>query len=215
MMRYLRNNIGIAGNHGFVPVGMPGFENGETQGYFYSPDSSLKLMEEAGYPQGVGMPVITLSTTSAYLDICKYIQQELGKLGMTMEIDVHQPASLRQMIANKRIPFFRGSWIADYADPENYLSLFYTPNHAPAGANYTCFSSPQFDALYEQARLETNDSSRLVLYRKMDNLVMEQAPVVILYYDQVLRFSSKKISQLGINSMNLLSLKRVKKEMEQ
>ncbi len=214
MMRYLRNNIGIAGNNGFVPVGMPGFENGETKGYFYSPDSVLSLLAQAGYPHAKGLPVITLATTSAYLDICKYIQQELGKLGVNLKIDVNQPASLRQMVAYARIPFFRGSWIADYADPENYLALFYSPNHSPAGANYTQFTSRQYDHLYEMARAETTDSVRLGLYRKMDQMIIDDSPVVVLYYDQVLRFVSNKISGLGINSMNLLSLKRVRKKPE-
>jgi len=212
MMRYLRNNIGVAGNNGFVPVGMPGFEKGETKGYYYSPDSTLKLLAEAGYPEGVGLPIITLSTTSAYLDICKYIQQELGKLGVEIEIDVHQPASLRQMVANNRISFFRGSWIADYADPENYLALFYSPNKSPAGANYTHFSSAEFDGLYEAARSEVNDSIRYIMNLQMDSIIISQAPVIILYYDQVLRFSSKKIHNFGINSMNLLSLKNVEKD---
>jgi peptide/nickel transport system substrate-binding protein len=211
MMRYLRNNIGIAGNHGFVPIGMPGFENGNTQGYYYSPDSVLNLLAEAGYPNAKGLPPITLATTSAYLDLCKYIQQELGKLGVKIEIDVHQPASLRQMVANARIPFFRGSWIADYADPENYLALFYSPNFSPGGANYTHFSSPIYDDLYERARAEVNDSIRLGMYRKMDQMVIDEAPVVILYYDQVLRFVSKDISGLGVNAMNQLSLKNVVK----
>ncbi len=211
MMRYLRNNIGVAGIHGFVPVGMPGFEKGETKGYTYSPDSALRLLAEAGYPQAKGLPVISLATTAAYVDICKYIQQEVGKLGIQMEIDVHQPAPLRQMIANNRIPFFRGSWIADYVDPENYLALFYTPNQSPAGANYTHFSSKSFDLLYEKAQAETNDSIRLKYYRQMDQMIMDESPVIILYYDQVLRFVSKDVSGLGINAMNLLSLKRVQK----
>jgi peptide/nickel transport system substrate-binding protein len=211
MMRYLRNNIGIAGNNGFVPIGMPGFEAGNTKGYFYSPDSVLNLLAEAGYPNAKGLPTITLATTSAYLDLCKYIQQELGKLGVKIEIDVHQPASLRQMVANARITFFRGSWIADYADPENYLALFYSPNFSPGGANYTHFSSPIYDDLYERARAEVNDSIRLGMYRKMDQMVIDEAPVVILYYDQVLRFVSKDISGLGVNAMNQLSLKNVVK----
>lgn len=211
MMRYLRNNIGVAGNNGFVPVGMPGFENGETKGYFFSPDSTLSLLKQAGFPNGKGLPVITLSTTSAYLDICKYIQQETSKLGITMEIDVHQPASLRQMVANARMPFFRGSWIADYADPENYLALFYSENHCPAGANYTHFTSTEIDDLYVQARSETNDSIRTEIYRYMDQKIIDEAPVIVLYYDEALRFASKKVEGLGINSMNLLSLKNVVK----
>jgi peptide/nickel transport system substrate-binding protein len=211
MMRYLRNNIGIAGNYGFVPVGMPGFEGGVTQGYDYNPEKALELLSEAGFPRGEGMPQITLSTTAAYLDICKYIQQQAQLVGIKMEVDVNQAAALRQMIANSKMPFFRGSWIADYADPENYLALFYTPNFCPAGANYTHYSNPLFDQMYEQARSETDLHKRLTLYRQMDQMVMDDAPVVVLYYDKVLRFVQNDIQGLGINSMNLLHLKNVTK----
>ncbi len=211
MMRYLRNNIGIAGNYGFVPVGMPGFEGGVTKGYDYNPKKALELLSEAGFPRGEGMPQITLSTTAAYLDICKYIQQQAQLVGIKMEVDVNQAAALRQMIANSKMPFFRGSWIADYADPENYLALFYTPNFCPSGANYTHYSNPEFDLMYEQARSETDLQKRLTLYRQMDQMVMDDAPVVVLYYDKVLRFVQNNIQGLGINSMNLLHLKTVTK----
>jgi len=212
MMRYLRNNIGVAGNYGFVPVGMPGFENGVTKGYNYNPVKARQLLSEAGFPDGKGLPTITLSTTAAYLDICKYIQQEAEQVGIKMEVDVNQAAALRQMIANSKLPFFRGSWIADYADPENYLALFYTPNFCPAGANYTHYSNPKFDQLYEQARGETDYHKRLTLYRQMDQMVMDDAPVIVLYYDKVLRFVQNNIDYLGINSMNLLFLKNVIKK---
>ena len=211
MMRYLRNNIGIAGNYGFVPVGMPGFEGGVTKGYNYNPDKARQLLAEAGFPNGEGIPKITLSTTAAYLDICKYIQQQAEQVGISMEVDVNQAAALRQMIANNKMPFFRGSWIADYADPENYLALFYTPNFCPAGANYTHYSNPKFDKMYEQARGETDYQKRLSLYRQMDQMVMDDAPVVVLYYDKVLRFVQNDIKNLGINSMNLLHLKNITK----
>ena len=209
MMRYLRNNIGIAGNNGFVPVGMPGFEGGVTKGYNYNPNKARQLLAEAGFPNGEEMPKITLSTTAAYLDICKYIQQQAEQVGISMEVDVNQAAALRQMIANSKMPFFRGSWIADYADPENYLALFYTPNFCPSGANYTHYSNPIFDQMYEQARGETDFQKRLTLYHQMDQMIMDDAPVVVLYYDKVLRFVQNDIENLGINSMNLLHLKNI------
>ena len=212
MMRYLRNNIGIPGENGFVATGMPGFGNDVTKGYTYQPEKAKKLLAEAGYPFGRGLPAITLSTTSAYVDIGKYMQQQLGELGIKINIDIHQPAALRQMIANSRIPFFRGSWIADYADAENYLALFYSKNFCPKGSNYTHYYNAEFDKLYEQARKTTDDSVRISLYRRMDRLITNDAPFVILYYDEVLRFTHKNIKGLGINSMNILNLKRTRKE---
>ena len=91
-----------------------------------------------------------------------------------------------------KLSFFRASWIADYPDAENYLSLFYSKNHSPNGPNYTHFKSPKFDALYNKSLSEKNDSIRFNLYNQMDQIIIENAPIVPLYYDNVLRFTQKK-----------------------
>jgi peptide/nickel transport system substrate-binding protein len=129
-----------------------------------------------------------------------------------LKIEVNPPATQREMISQSKLPFFRGSWIADYPDAENYLSLFYSKNFCPNGPNYTHYSNATFDKLYEKSQGETNDSLRFKIYQQMDNLLMEEAPVVVLYYDQVLRLVQNSIDGLGNNAMNLLSLKRVKKK---
>jgi peptide/nickel transport system substrate-binding protein len=211
MMRYLRNNIGIAGTSGFVPAGMPWFDQQQISGYNYDPAKALQLLSKAGYPAGKGLPPITLTTNASYLDLCKFIQSQLGEIGIPVKIDVTPPATLREMIAQSKVVFFRGSWIADYPDAENYLSLFYSPNFCPAGPNYTHFSSPAFDKLYRECLFESNDSLRGQKYMMMDQLMIDEAPVVVLYYDEVLRFSHKNIHNLGSNPLNLLHLKQVKK----
>jgi len=211
MMRYLRNNIGKAGTAGFVPAGIPWFNPELVKGYHYDPAKAIQLLGKAGFPGGKGLPPITLTTNASYLDLCKFIQSQLGEIGINLKIDVTPPATLREMIAQSKINFFRGSWIADYPDAENYLSLFYTPNFCPAGPNYTHYSSAVFDKIYNECIRETNDSIRGLKYMQMDRLLIEEAPVVVLYYDEVLRFSQKNITGLGSNPLNLLNLKQVKK----
>lgn len=212
MMKYLRNNIGSPATNGFIPKGLGGHDSLLTKGYNYNPDKARKLLAEAGFPNGKGLSEISLSTTASYLDLCKYIQNQLADLGIKLKIDVNPPATLRELIAKSKTSFFRGSWIADYPDAENYLSLFYSPNFCPVGPNYTHFKNKNFDLLYEKSQTEINDSIRFKLYKDLDQIIIEEAPVVVLYYDQVLRFTQKNIKNLGSNPMNLLSLKRVKKE---
>lgn len=211
MMRYLRNNIGTAATGGIVPLGMPGFSEAKVKGFDYNPDKAKALLREAGYPGGEGMSDISLITTSSYLDICKYIQSQLAEIGVKLKIDVNPPATLREMVSGSKVAFFRGSWIADYADAENYLSLFFSKNFCPKGPNYTHYSNPNFDALFEKAQKEINDSIRYTYYIEMDQMVMNDAAIMPLYYDQVLRFTQKNISGLGCNPLNLLDLKRVRK----
>ena len=205
MMRYLRNNIGTPGVHGFVPVGLPG---AGTAGYEYDPERAKTLLAEAGYPGGKGLPKLKLSTTANYLDLCKYIQQQLGLIGVDVQVDVNPPAALREQIAKGQTAWFRGSWVADYPDAENYLSLFYSANKAPAGPNYTRFSNKRFDKLYLEARACTDEEHRQNLYREMDSLVMANAPVMVLYYDQILHFTHKNVKGLRSNAMNTLDLRR-------
>jgi peptide/nickel transport system substrate-binding protein len=212
MMTYLRNNIGTAATSGFVPTGLPSFDSSAVKGYDYDPEKSRELLKQAGYENGKGLPEITMSTTTTYTDLCEYIKSQWENIGFKIKIDVNQAAVHRKMVAEQKLSFFRGSWIADYPDAENYLALFYSKNFAPNGPNFTHFSNPLFDELYEKASVEVNDSLRYRLYREMDQLVMNEAPVVVLYYDKVLRLTQNTIDGLGSNAMNLLVLKNVKKK---
>lgn len=209
MMKYMRNNIGLPGCNGFIPFGLPGFDTSASR-YEFNPERSRQLLSEAGHPGGKGLPELKLATTATYADLCKYIQQQLGMVGINVSIDVNPPAALREQIAQGKASWFRGSWIADYPDAENYLSLFYSPNFCPSGPNYTHFSNKKFDRLYEQAKRETDPDRRTALYREMDALVMDEAPVVVLYYDQILHFTHKNVTGLRSNAMNALDLRRVK-----
>jgi peptide/nickel transport system substrate-binding protein len=210
MIGFLRNNIGTPGLYGIIPKGMPAFDSTTTY-YNYDPVKARKLLNEAGYPGGRGLPTITLSTTSDYLDICKYIQYKVGEVGIDISIDISPPAALKEMKAQAKIPFFRASWIADYPDAENYLSLFYGKNFSPQGPNYTHFYQREFDDIFEKAMASTNDSLRFNYYHTMEKIIMEEAPIVVLYYDQVLRFVQNNIEGMNSDAMNLLTLKKVKK----
>ena len=117
---------------------------------------------------------------------------------------------LSEAVAKSQIDFFRKSWVADYPDEENFLSLFYSKNWTPKGFNYSHYSNTRFDLLYEQAQEELNDSIRYSYYQEMDNILMEDIPIIPIYYDQVVRLVQNNVSGLTSNPMNMLDLKRVK-----
>ncbi len=210
MVTYLRNGMGIPAVHGVIPKGLPGFDN--IEGYEYDPEKAKQLIEQYTTETGDNEPQIVIGTNSQYLDICEYIQRELEKLGIDVTIDVVPPSTLRQMKSSGELDIFRASWIADYPDAENYLSLFYSPNFTPDGPNYTHFKSEVFDSLYARS-LEISDiEQRKELYTKMDSIIVAEAPVVPLYYDKAIRFVNKKVHGLGVNPQNFLVLKNVYKD---
>ena len=209
MMTYLRNGIGIPANGGFIPKGLPGYN--ANIGYSYNPKKSKALISQFKKETVNNAPEITITTTSNYLNFCEYIQRELQKTGLIVNVDVIPPSTLKGAKANGKLDLFRASWVADYPDAQNYLSLYYSENFAPNGPNYTHFKSELFDTWYSQSFKETNTKAREMLYTKMDSLVMQEAPIVPLYYDEVVRFTQKNVSDLGINPINMLELKRVTK----
>jgi len=209
MITYLRNNMGIPATSGIIPSGMPSF-NGQ-KGYDFDAEKAKALVLDFGRETGIKKPKVMLSTNATYIDIAEFLQREWQKIGLEVEIDVNPPSTLRQAIATGKVSFFRASWIADYPDAENYLSLFYSKNFTPNGPNYTHFSNATFDALYEKAFLETDDVKRFILYQQMDKIIIDEAPIIPLFYDKVARFTRKNVEGLGINPLNLLSLKRVRK----
>ena len=209
MMLYLRNSIGTAAESGFVPAGLPSFDSAAVKGYRYDAAKARQLLAEAGFAGGKNLPPIKLLTIPVYADLASYIANELNIVGINVQVEAIQKSLLLEQTSKSQALFFRGSWIADYPDAENYLGVFYGKNPAPP--NYTRYKNPVYDDLYEQAIAEKNDSVRYKLYQQMDRLIIENAPVVPLWYDMAIHLVHTNILNFFPNSLNLLELREVKK----
>lgn len=210
MLKTMRNNVGKPARAGFTPIGLPSFSSEKVNGYNYNPDKARQLLKEAGFSNGEGLPTIELLTTKDYEDLCTFIVRQWEDLGIKVQIELEESATLRQKMSKGQASFFRASWIADYPDAESFLTVFYGKNPAPP--NYTQFKNATFDSLYEQALTENDDARRYELYQKMDAILIEEAPVVFLFYDETAWFVKKGITGLSKNAINLLSVKKLKIE---
>jgi oligopeptide transport system substrate-binding protein len=210
MMLYLRNSIGTVAESGFIPQGLPSFNAQLVKGFTYDPARAKALLKEAGFVDGKNLPEIKLLTIPIYANLASYVANELKQIGINIKVEAIQKSLLLEQTSKSQALFFRGSWIADYPDAENFLSVFYSKNPAPP--NYTRFKNEAFDKLYEQALAETNDSLRYNLYRNMDKIIVEHAPVVPLWYDMAIHLVHKNITDFVPNSLNMLELRRTKKD---
>jgi oligopeptide transport system substrate-binding protein len=208
MMMYLRNSIGTPAYSGFVPKGLPSFDSASVRGYSYQPAKARQLLTEAGYPDGKNLPPVRLLTIPVYSELASFIAKELEAIGITIRVEVVQKGLLLEQTASSKALFFRASWIADYPDAENYLSVFYSKNPAPP--NYTRYHNVIYDKLYEQALLLTSDSARNQLYRQMDRMIIDDAPVIPLWYDEVIHLVKPGLEGFSPNGLNLLELRRVR-----
>lgn len=207
MIRFLRNDVGDACDGGFIPKGLPGYEKLADSVYAYNPEAAKKALVRSSYD---GVSPIKISTTKDYLDLCIFVQSQWREIGVNVEIDVIPASILKNQKRHGELAFFRASWIADYADAENYLSCFYSPNHSPDGPNYTHFKSAQFDSLYKRSLKITSDSLKYEAYAQMDRLLMSEYPIVPLFYDESVWLASKRVQNLRLNPLKIPKFKWVK-----
>lgn len=207
LMMYMRNSIGYAATAGFCPGGLPSRNIEFVKGYSYNPAKARELLQQAGFTKDTDFPAIKILTINIYADIASFVAKQCEEVGIKMQVEIVQKSLLLDQTAKSEALFFRGSWIADYPDAENYMAMFYSKNPAPP--NYTRYKNAAFDQLYEKALEETVDSVRYSLYRQMDQMVINDAPVVSLFYDMVIHLVNKNTIGMKPNALNLLELRKV------
>ena len=208
IVRFFRNGLGTPGRFGFVPPQLN--PNGHlARDVEFDLSAAQEEFALSGYAKLKVKPTITLSTTADYLDMMVFLQEAWSRIGVSIKVDIQTGGMIRQLRNEGKLMLFRGSWIADYPDAENYLACFYQKFLSPNGPNYTHFTDAKFDALYEA--IESGGSrDRLNDIASANQRLSEQVPVIPLYYDKSIRLMHPWVHGLGNDVTNRLSLKRVK-----
>lgn len=214
MLRFFRNGLGRVGGAGFVP---PSLLNTEPKSIELDLDLAERYLKKSKWYQNPERySPLQLTTTTDYLDMAVYMQSAWKKLGIPVEINLQTGGMLRQLRQAGKLGMFRGSWIADYPDAENYLSCFYGEYAAPNGPNYTRFQSKTYDSLFQKLAFGVvnnpkQDSIRKVQMYSANAILKEEVPAMVLYYDKSLRLIQKNVVGLGNDPINRLDLRRVRK----
>lgn len=207
LVTYMRKNIGKGASRGFLPKGMPGFDQLTVARNEFDPEKSRELLRKAGY---AGEP-IKLIVANQYKQMCNYIQRKLKEVGLDVQVDAVSKSVHRKDMATFQANFFLKNWTADYPDATNFYQLFYSNNFAPEnGPNYTHFNNEKYDECFELLLEETNDSVKWSLCNQLEAILVEDAPIIPLFYDETVRFFSPRVSGIKANSMNQLDLSEVK-----
>jgi oligopeptide transport system substrate-binding protein len=208
LLSSLRNGVGQPATSGFTPKGLPSFDESKVKGYYYDPDLAKNLIKKSGVDLSK-MPPITIHTNAEYLDMATFVTNQWEQIGIKCKIELMDTGVLRDGMRNSRLELFRASWIADYPDAESYLTVFYSKNPSPP--NYTRYSNPSFDVLYEKAVRTTDEKVRFELYQLMEKIVLDDAPMIFLFYDESSIFINKNIKGYTNNGLNLLNINKLVK----
>jgi oligopeptide transport system substrate-binding protein len=168
---------------GILPPGMPGFSP-EVQSYDYDPARAKTLLAEAGHPGGKNLIPVTLSTSATRVKVreeSQIIQHYLAVLGIQVGLqEFNDWPTFREALEQGNVQLFRHSWYADYPDPDNFL---YPLFHSAGQRNYDRYHNPAVDRLLDDARRETDDLRRVKRYREAEQLILQDAPGMMLLHD--------------------------------
>jgi len=152
-------------------------------------ERAKQLLAEAGYPEGLDPATgrrlqLTLElgkTSSDFKESTELLIEFMARLGVVIKPSYNNKPTFFKKIERREAQMFRLSWFADYPDAENFLQLFYSPNSSP-GPNRVNYANPTFDKLYEQASMLQDSPARTALYRRMADIVSEDAPWIFMHY---------------------------------
>lgn len=217
---YTIKGEGSAANYGMVPYTevfeKHGYNYKGLHGYTYNPDSAQKLLSIAGYPEGKGLPEFNLEIDGGGGDrnilVALVVQKMLKEnLGVNMNMSVVRWPEHIENIQSGKSDFFRYAWTADYPDPESFLTLFYgkhvPPNYLEKSyVNFGRFKNKEFDSLFMAGRAEADRTKRYQLFSKAEQIVLDEAACMPLFYDENFRLEQKNVRNLPENPMNYMDM---------
>ena len=174
-----------------IPPGIPDRPKTAKIKYDYNLLQAKELLKKAGYPNGEGLPILKFdlrgaSTTDRQLG--DFIVQQYGKIGVKIEVISNTFPAFLEKIKQGNTQMSFGGWSMDYPDAENIFQILYGSNQAP-GPNEANYDNPDFNKLYDQMSVLWPGAKRAVLLQKMDDLVQEDCPWAMGYYESAFDLS--------------------------
>jgi len=196
---------------------MPDYNTEGIKGYSFDLEKAKKLLEEAGYPGGKGLPELTLQINSGgdrNIQIAEAIQNMLKEVGITMKLQQIQFAQHLDNIDAGKASFYRLGWIADYPDPESFLNLYYGKNvpknpNEPSPINSMRFVNPEYDRIFEQAITTQDRTQRMKLYEQAEQIAVNQAPMLYIYYDEDYRLLQPYVKGYALDPMHRVNFRNL------
>ena len=186
---------------GILPPGTLGF-NPKLKGYPHDPARARELLAQAGYPGGRGFPTLTIWSGARSDEIVREherIRKDLEAVGIAAEFQYNPDwPSFSRAMQERKLPIFLRAWFADVPDPENFLAKLF---HSGSPFNYMGYASPAVDALLDKARAEPDMARRVEVYRRAEEMILEDAPLIPVSHQTYERLFQPYVKGVEVNGL--------------
>jgi peptide/nickel transport system substrate-binding protein len=213
ILDYVLNGDGYApGQHGITPPTFQnkGYDIDQVKGYSFSEDSARYYLAQAGYEDGKGFPTLFLDLNpegDRHTVVALEVQKQLKDV---LNIDISLRSAPHAVITDKSMSgqyeLIRLSWVADFPSPEAFLRMLYGKD-VPVGKetisfpNIPRYTNLAFDSLYDLAINAATEEESYKYFIQAENVAMQDAPVIVLWYDEGYRLLQTYVKNLPNNPM--------------
>ncbi len=208
------------GNYGLVPpiYQFKDYDTSLTRGYTFNPEMAKKLFAQAGYPNGKGFPTINLELNyggSVNSRVANAISNMWTRtLGVNVELNQVSREQKMEDAKYGRADIIRSAWVADFPSPETFLTIVYGKNvpeslDEPSHPNSMRYKNPKFDELYEKGLAAKTEAERLNYFAQAERIMLDDCPLVILWYAMNYRLLKSNVHNFYNNSMDYFDLSNI------
>jgi peptide/nickel transport system substrate-binding protein/oligopeptide transport system substrate-binding protein len=186
---------------GILPPGTLGF-NPKLTGYPYDPGRARELLAQAGFPGGKGLPPFQIWAAAKDVSLMKeheHMKRMLEAVGLRVEFHylTDWPA-FSKMLTEGKLPVFQYAWYADVPDPDNFLFKLF---HSQSPRNFFAYRNPVVDDLLMRARGESDMLRRVDLYRRAEQMILDDAPVIPVWHYTYERLFQKYVRSVEVSGL--------------
>jgi oligopeptide transport system substrate-binding protein len=181
--------------------GMPGFDP-SVKPLPYDPAKAKRLLKQAGYPNGKGIPTLTFAVATggftAGANVAEVVQEDLEQVGFHVQLKVSAPGAFLSSIGE--YPLTMGIYGIDYPDPYDLIASQFACSEIAAGNNWQFYCNHAVDeTLASSLSLPLNKA--IPVYRKLQTKIFSAFPWIPLYYQELWYFVNPKVTGFGANAL--------------
>jgi peptide/nickel transport system substrate-binding protein/oligopeptide transport system substrate-binding protein len=201
LIRETESGLGTI-SRGIFPPGLSVYDS-SLKGYGFNPHMSKELLGEAGYSDGLpDVYKLTISNSPIIIKRAEYLQKAFSDIGVSIEIDEYPWGQFLKKVQNGDSELFLLGWSADTADPHNFLFPLFHSSSRGIGGNTLFYSNKIVDTLIEEGLKEINPTKRAKIYSKLENILVEDAPMVFLLHSANFTLVKKRVFGFNCDPLN-------------